>query len=600
MCLIVGPKGLIESIMSTFSEKIERAQAKLSTGVFVFLFTLLSQCMVNVSYLSLKSKFVDEPLVFLLDGVLRSSLRALWWSFLFALIVVLVRSEFLKRCLSITFCLVTVVVCLFEAYLLKAYNMVYTHEVVQILAGTNLSEAVEYLQANVGVVGGLVAFLALCVLLALVLWGQRLFSRVRVSRIGFAVFVFSACSFIFVSVYTIPRTYHKVLASGQVLEATVSGYDRFVWNTYGFIREAEHIKMNVAKMSDLPLDVEIVPTAPQIDNVVLVIGETLRRDYMSAYGYPLPTTPRLDSLAKAGELLLFTDAISPAPNTIGSLTKVLSYALNTDASGKEWYEYPALPMVMKQAGYHTSWVSNQESSGLWLQVLNTFADLCDEKHYVNARSIDAERDETSLYYDEDVLPALRYSDSLAVEQKRLFQVVHLMGSHPFYSKRYPKEYSRFSAVELPLDLKSEYEEVIAQYVNSLYYNDYVVSEIIRRYADKNSLVLYFSDHGEVLYDDPSNPTYADHGMLKQGVSVPLMIYLSPKAQVLNPHLKAELGEYLNRPIMLDGLTHALPSLLGIKTKYSKPSLDFFSSTFDPKTPRILHGLGRTISYDELR
>ena len=61
--------------------------------------------------------------------------------------------------------------------------------------------------------------------------------------------------------------------------------------------------------------------APLVDNVVLISIDTLRRDYVSAYGVVprLPvehSTPNIDTLAAAGSLC--TDATSQAPTTAPS------------------------------------------------------------------------------------------------------------------------------------------------------------------------------------------------------------------------------------------------------------------------------------------
>ena len=61
-------------------------------------------------------------------------------------------------------------------------------------------------------------------------------------------------------------------------------------------------------------------------SIVVIIGETLRRDYMHCYGYPLSNTPHLDSILKTGDMIRYSNVISPAGNTIESLTKVLDHA----------------------------------------------------------------------------------------------------------------------------------------------------------------------------------------------------------------------------------------------------------------------------------
>ncbi len=48
---------------------------------------------------------------------------------------------------------------------------------------------------------------------------------------------------------------------------------------------------------------------PHAPNVLVIVIDTLRADHVSAYGYPRPTTPNLDRLAREG--VLFENAIAP-------------------------------------------------------------------------------------------------------------------------------------------------------------------------------------------------------------------------------------------------------------------------------------------------
>jgi arylsulfatase A-like enzyme len=57
-------------------------------------------------------------------------------------------------------------------------------------------------------------------------------------------------------------------------------------------------------------------------NVVIVCIDTLRADHLSAYGYRRATTPRLDALARRGEL--FEHASSTAPWTVPSVGSLLT------------------------------------------------------------------------------------------------------------------------------------------------------------------------------------------------------------------------------------------------------------------------------------
>lgn len=333
--------------------------------------------------------------------------------------------------------------------------------------------------------------------------------------------------------------------------------------------------------------------------MIFILGETLRRDYMSLYGYSLLTTPRLDSLYQQGQLLCFTDAISPAAHTAGSVPLYMTFARNDSGSNAPWYRYPALSRTLAQAGYFTAWISNQESQGAFINLINVIAHLSQHVNYVNQRGVDSEQDAYSQNYDEDVLPHLLYSNGEEAQGKRLFEVIHLMGSHDRYYNRYPKAWARFISTDIARDLKEEYKEKVAQYLNSVYYNDYVVSEIIKRYADHNSLIIYASDHGEAIYDDPRDPSMCGHAMTKGGVSVPLIVYLSDKAKVANPGLTERLSTYLNRPIMLDLLTHSITDLLGISTEYNDPKLSFWSEEYDSTRPRIVISQSQSILYEDM-
>ena len=53
---------------------------------------------------------------------------------------------------------------------------------------------------------------------------------------------------------------------------------------------------------------------PKGSNVVVITLDTTRADHLGCYGYPLPTTPNIDALAKQG--VLFEQAYAPMPQTL--------------------------------------------------------------------------------------------------------------------------------------------------------------------------------------------------------------------------------------------------------------------------------------------
>ena len=131
--------------------------------------------------------------------------------------------------------------------------------------------------------------------------------------------------------------------------------------------------------------VEITENDSDVPYVVFILGESTNRDRMHLYGYPLENTPNLDELAKAGDIAVFKDTISPQGATVAVLRELFTFC---DAeSAKEWYEYNSLIDVMKAAGYKTYWLSNQESSGIWGNAAQLFAERSDKAAFTQLRQL---------------------------------------------------------------------------------------------------------------------------------------------------------------------------------------------------------------------
>ena len=181
-----------------------------------------------------------------------------------------------------------------------------------------------------------------------------------------------------------PRVYSYVSRSGTPLDATLSPIDRLLWNTGLVYAETSKIQAKMSEIEKIDLGhLEVQEPYGRI-NVVVVIGESLRRDYMHCYGYPLENTPRLDSLIADGAMIAYSDVISPAAGTVESLTKVLTY-LSLDSQGT-WYDYPSLTNVLLRSGYDTYWVSNQEVTGEYVQPVNVIARMAGSLRYVKMRT----------------------------------------------------------------------------------------------------------------------------------------------------------------------------------------------------------------------
>lgn len=560
----------------------------------MFLFVLLLQMLLSI-HLLMESPFASFGVLTSLPFFVKCTIRSILWCSLPCFLLALVRRVYVRQVLTIIFVAFFVFLHLLESYLLSQQGVPYSFSIVSIFAATTPSESAEYLTSlNIGVF--IRPLIEILIVLGICWLINLLTVKIASSKkLAFNVTIIVAILTLLVSAYdlgyAIPRTYDRIKSFGIPMDYTLSPVDRLIWNTYAYQREVGAIsekRNELAKIDLGTLDVQ-KPYGPI--NVVVVIGESLRRQYMHLYGYPLSNTPHLDSLTQTKDLITFSNVTSPSTATMESLQRVLS--LQQVDSSDPWYKYPALTNILSRSGYLTYWTSNQDNVGVGMQSINVIAHFSDSIKYIQTRAIDADNvlSTSRISYDSEVLEFLHERDTL--RNKSAAQFVHLIGCHMDYNKRYPKEYTRFNAKDIESIGGHGNKQNIADYVNSIYYNDDVVYRIIQRYSNSPSLVIYFSDHGEAIYDIEGKPDFYGHGVShKSNVEIPFMVYVSPQLREKAPELYQKIQQAKDRPIVNDLFTNSLLELLGIRTKYSNPKLEFFSSEYDSTRPRIATSMGQ--------
>lgn len=331
-------------------------------------------------------------------------------------------------------------------------------------------------------------------------------------------------------------------------------------------------------------DVEITENRSDTPYVVFILGESTNRARMHLYGYPLENTPNLDELAAKGELAVFRDTISPEAATVAVLRKLLTFA-DMDSS-KPWYEYNNMIDVMKAAGYRTYWLSNQESSGIWGNVAQLFAGRSHYSRFMRLR----ESHEDNGIYDEALFPLV--DEVLAQPAAKNFYVIHLMGGHGLYYMRFPYLFSKFTADDMPPPqdtLSLEKRTEIAQYENALFYNDFVVTSLMGKFADKDALVVYIPDHGEAVYDHGSFSGHVEEHPTKETLEVPMIFWASPAYRAHHPEKWQALQAAVNRPYMTDDFIHTLLDLLDIRTPEYDAKKSVINPAFVPRPHRMVQG-----------
>ena len=333
-------------------------------------------------------------------------------------------------------------------------------------------------------------------------------------------------------------------------------------------------------------------------HIVLVIGESYNKHHSSLYGYQLPTTPRQQSRKDAGELFVFTDAVTPwniTSNAFLSLFSLWEHGMDGPVSQR-----PLFPVLFRRADYEVSFFSNQFTlKGFQKGDTNQtgYFFLSDKEL---SDSLFAFRNEKSSKYDLTLVEKLQDYRKTHHEQPYTLDIVHLIGQHFDYSERYPTECTLFTQAsyhDRAVDGKAK--KVIMHYDNATRYNDMVVDSILSVYQEENAVVIYVSDHGEEVYDElpVSGRLYQEPTaeQARQEFEVPMWIWCSPTYQQQRPEIIKSIRHAVGQPFMTDGMPQLLFSLAGLSTQWNDERRNVLSPSYQCK-PRIIAG---SIDYDAL-
>ena len=136
------------------------------------------------------------------------------------------------------------------------------------------------------------------------------------------------------------------------------------------------------------------------------------------------------------------------------------------------------------------------------------------------------------------------------------------------------------------NLTDSEKQVIAEYDNAVLYNDFIIDEIIKRFEDKNAIIIYISDHGQSVYDVENFMGHMDGIIDTSLIEIPMLIWTSKKFQAEYPDINKRISESVNRPYMTDDIIHTMLDITGIETEDYEPSRSIINASFDTTRPRI--------------
>lgn len=356
-----------------------------------------------------------------------------------------------------------------------------------------------------------------------------------------------------------------ILATGLTLYrplAKMKEYHAFKWSVsrtaivafyasiYDNIQEYQAMKKELSKGIEGTPTWQISKVSPPYQNYVLVIGESVRKDYMHLYGFPQENTPFLDKAYGT----IIDGYTATAPNTTASLLRSF-----VQMKGEKDFVYiNNIITLAKAAGFETFWFSNQGISGNWDTPIAKLAFLCDHKEFTK------KGDYASMnYHDSILLPLLQRALQQRSLSPRLF-ILHTMGSHVNFEAR----------LEHPIHF-DYYNRKLSAYIQTIEQTDTLLKgiyEALQRQGAPFSM-LYFSDHGLMTQDRASifaSLTHGDTSPNKACYRVPFVLLSSDDAahKVLRVNKSAF--------HFLDGFAQ----WLGIQEASLRPNYDFRSTESD--------------------
>lgn len=261
-----------------------------------------------------------------------------------------------------------------------------------------------------------------------------------------------------------------------------------------------------------------VPPSSRPHTIIMVIGESACRDYMSAFAeQPWETTPWQGKMRKNDKHFMFFDnAYSCAMQTVPSLEKALTE--KNLYNNKEFSSSCSIVDIAHKAGYRVHWYSNQGHIGSSETPVTLVAETADVAKWTK-------QEVGRPYYDSSLIDFL---DEINPNVNN-FVVLHLKGSHFNYENRYPPEYAKENGLTNGDDVHN--------YRNSIHYTDYILKSFYEYASQRLNLMamVYYSDHGAIP-DKRRMPWFLGFGMVR----IPMWVYLSDRYQSQHPNIASAL------------------------------------------------------------
>ena len=510
-----------------------------------------------------------DPRLLTVGGILSLISLAVLVSFFICLFShILEGSPKIRKYFEIACYSVIALITFIDVFLYVNFGIVIDETVFSILEGTNIDECKDFIQTYANWKTFL-AIALLSVFYGLTFYLTSFINKTQATYIGAVVLILLICSVakLSSSVYTTVRygfgghlaaysTYSRIARSCIVYSNITKETDRLINNLQKW--QAEDLKQ----------------TTVECDKMVVVIGESYSKYHSQLYGYDKETSPLLMEKVQSGELIVYTDVITPINDTERAFRAIYSLG---EYYSDVYSDCLLFPYIFKQAGYYTVNIDNMDMASSTNRVKDS------EK--LLELMFDFRNSEVGKY-DEEILEWLDVDD--CEHPKQLF-VIKLLGQHYDYDDQFPNSWTRYDAKDYDrADLPENKVQLIADYDNATIYNDFVVNSIIDHFKDDKAVVLYFSDHGEEVYDERD---YMGHGgttpFLSYQFDIPFMIWMSDSYKESNVMQVQKLVAHKDCSYTIDDVSHTILDMAGISCSQLVPERSLANEAFEPRDERVI-------------
>lgn len=301
--------------------------------------------------------------------------------------------------------------------------------------------------------------------------------------------------------------------------------------------------------------------------VIMVIGESMRGDLVSINGYSIKNMPLLE---KRQNLVSFTNATSSAPSTRLAIPYMITRAEppNYDQAISE----KGLISIYKHLGFKTAWIGSQGLFGIYETSFASHAMEADLViHRENMRIVPT----NYVDYDEELIEHVKARLDQYPNDNH-FIVVHLFGSHWQFTERYPKEFGdKFTPVcNQSTPIKCSSEELLNAYHNTILYTDFVLDKLMNLIENKNSLVVYSSDHGFSFDGKAFGNGYSGAKVPDEQRTIAMFVWMSQQFKTDHQAFMDKIKEKQNIPVSHDYLFHSILNCSDVESQVVNSSLSF--------------------------